>query len=198
MGYRELLQALEDEVGRQIRERRAEASRERERLLDTTRQELTAAREKALDAERRRLEDESARALSRARMELEHAILAEARRQMAEILRQAEVRLPAMNDAEVLARLVDEVVPELDVGPVEFRVGVGQEEHLRAHLSQRHPGVLSRATIIGSPTVRGGVEVSLGGRQILDNTLPSRLQNAWQLFEPEIVALLFGGGHGGP
>jgi len=35
MGYRELLQALEDEVGRQIRERRAEALRERERLLDT-------------------------------------------------------------------------------------------------------------------------------------------------------------------
>lgn len=197
MGYRELLQALEDEVGRQIRERRAEALRERERLLDTTRQELRAMRQKVLEEERRRLEEESARALSRARMELEHAILGETRRQMAELLREAEVRLPAMNNADVLTRLVDEIVPELDAGPAEFRVRAGQEKHLRAHLSRHHPGLLPRATVIGSPTVRGGVEVSLGGRQILDNTLPSRLQNAWQLLEPEIVALLFGEGHGG-
>jgi vacuolar-type H+-ATPase subunit E/Vma4 len=198
MGYRELLQALEDEVGRQIRERRAEASRECERLLDATRQELAAMREKVLDEERQRLEEESARALSRARLEMEHAILAEARRQTAELLREAEVRLPAMNDADVLTRLVDEIVPELDTGPVEFQVRAGQEDHLRAHLSRRHPGLVPRATIIGSPNVRGGVAVSLGGRQILDNTLPSRLQNAWRLLEPEIVAILFGEGHGGP
>ncbi len=198
MGYRELLQALEDEVGRQIRERRAEALRERERLLDCTRQELTAMREKALDEERRRLEEQFARALSRARMELEHAVLGEARRQMAELVREAEARLPAMNDADVLTRLVEEIVPELDAGPVEFRVKPGQEEYLRAHLSQHHPELVPRVTVIGSPALRGGVEVSLGGRQILDNTLPSRLQNAWQLLEPEIVARLFGEGHGGP
>src|SRR5512139_839651 len=152
MGYRELLQALEDEVGRQIRERRAEALRERERLLDTTHQELTAMREKVLDEEQRRLEEESARALSRARLELEHAILAETRRQMAELLREVEVRLPAMNNADVLTRLVDEIVPELDAGPAEFRVRAGQEEHLRAHLRRHHPGLLPRATVVGSPT----------------------------------------------
>ena len=198
MGYRELLQALDDEVGRQIRERRAEASQECQRLVDTTRQELTVMREKVLEEERRRLEEESARALSRARMELEHAILGETRRQMAELLREAEIRLPAMNDTDVLARLVDEIVPELDAGPVEFRVRAGQEEHLRAHLSRHHPGLLPRATVVGSPNLRGGVEVSLGGRQVLDNTLPSRLQKAWQLLEPEIVAILFGESHGGP
>jgi vacuolar-type H+-ATPase subunit E/Vma4 len=197
MGYRELLQALEDEVDRQIRERRDEALREGERLLDTTRQELTAMREKVLDEERRRLEEESARAISRARMELEHAILAEARRQLADLLREAEARLPAMNDADVLTRVVDEIVPELDAGPVEFRVKAGQEEHLRAHLRQHHPGLLPRATIIGSPTIGGGVEVS-GSRQTLDNTLPSRFQKAWQLLEPEIAAILFGESHGGP
>ena len=197
MGYRELLQALEEEVGRQIREHLAEASRERERLLDSTRQELTAMREKVLDEERRHLKEESARALSGARMEMEHAVLAETRRQMAELLREAEAQLPAMNDADVLTRLVEEIVPELDAGPVEFRVKAGQEEHLRAHLSRYQPGVLPRARIIGSPNVRGGVEVSLGGRQILDNTLSSRLQNAWHLLEPEIFSLLFGEGHGG-
>ena len=197
MGYRELLQALEEEVGRQIRERLAGASQERERLLEATRQELTAMRKRVLEEERRRLEEELARALSRARLEMEHVILGETRRQMAELLREAEARLPAMNDADVLTRLVDEVVPELGEGPVEFRVREGHEEPLRVHLSRHHPGLLPRTTIHGSPDVRGGVEVSLGGRQILDNTLPSRLQKAWQLLEPEIAAILFGEGHGG-
>lgn len=154
-------------------------------------------RERAFAEEQRRLEEESARALSGARMERERAILVEARRQMAELLREVEARLSAINDADVLIRLVDEIVPELDAGPVEFRVRAGQEAHLRAHLSQHHPGLLPRATVIGSPAVRGGVEVSLGDRQILDNTLPSRLQNAWHLLEPEIFARLFGEGHGG-
>ena len=195
MGYRELLQALEEEVDRQIRELRAEASQEHQRLLDTTRLEMAARREKVLEEERRRLQEDSARALSGARLEQEHAILGEMRRQMAELQREAEARLPAMNDRDLLTRLVDEVVPELGEGPVEFRVGNGHEEHVRGHLSRHHPGLLQRATINGSPDVRGGVEVSLGGRQILDNTLPSRLQNAWQLLQPEIAAILFAGGH---
>ncbi len=198
MGYRELLRALEEEVDRQIRARRAEASQERERLLDATRQELAAMREKVLEQERRRLHEESARALSRARLELEHAILGETRQQMAELQREAEARLAAMNNAGVLTGLVNEVVAELGEGPVEFRVSEGQEEHLRALLRRHHPGLLPRAVIKGSPSVRGGVEVSLGGRQILDNTLPSRLQNAWQFLEPQIAAILFGEGHGGP
>jgi vacuolar-type H+-ATPase subunit E/Vma4 len=198
MGYRELLQALEEEASRQIRERRTEASQERERLLDTTRQELRATRKTVLEEERRRLQAESARALARARLEREHTVLGETRRQMAELQREAAARLPAMNDADVLARLVDEIVPELGDGPIEFQVRDGHEQHLHAHLSRHHPGLLPRAAIRGSPDVPGGVKVSLGGRQILDNTLPSRLQNAWQMLEPEIAAMLFGNGHGGP
>jgi vacuolar-type H+-ATPase subunit E/Vma4 len=116
---------------------------------------------------------------------------------MAELRREAEARLPAMNDAEVLARLVDDLVPELGEGPIEFRVREGQEEPLRAHLGRHHPGLLPRAAIHGSPDVPGGVEVALGGRQVLDNTLPSRLRNAWQALEPEIAARLLGEGHGG-
>lgn len=197
MGYRELLQALAEEVGRQIRELRAEAAQERERLFDTTRKELAVRREKVLAEERRRLKEESARALSRARMEKERAILGETRRQMAELEREAEAGLPAMNGAEVLARLTDELAPELGEGPVEFRVGEGHEEQLRDHLRRNHPALLTRATIRGSADVRGGVEVSLGGRQLLDNSLRSRLQNAWQLLEPEIARILFGDGHVG-
>jgi len=193
MGYRELLQALEEEVGRQIRERRTEASEEQRGLLETTRTELLARRQKVLDEERRRLAEESARALSRARLDQDRAILAEMRRQMAELQREAEarLRLPAMNDIDLLTRLVDEVVPELGEGSVVFRVREGYERHLQDHLSRNHPGLLPRSTIEGSPDVRGGVEVSLDGRMRLDNTLRSRLLNAWQQLEPEIAAILF-------
>src|SRR3972149_2600455 len=111
MGYRELLQALEEEVDRQIRELRAEASQEHQRLLETTRLEMAARREKVLEEEQRRLQEGSARALSGARLEQEHAILGEMRRQMAELQREAEARLPAMNDRDLLTRLVDEGGP---------------------------------------------------------------------------------------
>lgn len=196
MGYRELLQALEEEVGRQVRELRAETSQERERLLLATRRELAARRDEVLEEERRRLKEESARAVSRARLEQERAILGEMRRQMTELRREAEARLSATNDADLLTRLVDEVVPELGEGPVEFRVKEGHEEDLRRHLDRHHPGLVPRATITASPHVRGGVEVSLGGRELLDNTLPSRLENAWQRSETEIATILFGGGDG--
>jgi len=198
MGYRELLQALEEEVGRQIEERRAEASQEQRQLLETTRMELAARREKVLEEERRRLAEESARALSKARLEQDRAILGEMRRQMAELQGEAEARLPTMNDPDLLTRLVDEVVPELGEGSVVFRVREGYEEHLQSHLRRNHAGLLPRSTIEGSPDVRGGVEVSLGGRQRLDNTLRSRLLNAWQQLEPEIAAILFRQGGAAP
>jgi vacuolar-type H+-ATPase subunit E/Vma4 len=191
VGYRELLQALEEEVGRQIRERRAQASRECQLLLDTARGELTAGREKVLAEERRRQAEETARALSRARLEEERAILGEMRRLMEDVRHEAERRLPSLNDPELLGRLVDEVVPELGEGPIQFRVREGGEEHLAAHLGRNHPGLLPRSKIVGTPDVRGGVEVSLGGRQRFDNTLRARLLVAWQRLEPEIAALLF-------
>jgi vacuolar-type H+-ATPase subunit E/Vma4 len=96
-----------------------------------------------------------------------------------------------MNDPDLLTRLVDEVVPELGEGALLFRVMEGYEQHLESHLRLAHPDLLARSSIQGSPDVRGGVEVSLGGRQHFDNTLRSRLANAWQQLEPEIAALLF-------
>jgi vacuolar-type H+-ATPase subunit E/Vma4 len=190
MGYRELLQALEDEVGRQIRERRAEASQQQRQILETTRTELSARRKTVLEEERRRLEGETARTLSRAHLEQDRAILGEMRRQMADLQSVAEMRLPAANDPDLLTRLVDEVVPELGEGDLLFRVKEGYESHLREHLRLKHPGLLPRSTIEGSPDVRGGVEVS-AGRQRFDNTLHSRLLAAWEQLEPEIAALLF-------
>jgi vacuolar-type H+-ATPase subunit E/Vma4 len=196
MGYPELLQALEEEVGRQIREGRREASQQQTRLLETTRIELSAKREQVLQEERRLLAEESARVLSRARLEQDRAILGEMRRQMADLLSAAEARLPAMNDADLLTRLVDEIVPELGEGALLFRVKEGYEPHLDRHLRLKHPGLLPRSTIEGSPDVRG-VEVSAVGQRF-DNTLHSRLLAAWQQLEPEIAALLFPQGDAAP
>jgi vacuolar-type H+-ATPase subunit E/Vma4 len=198
VGYQELLQALEEEVGRQIRELQTQASQERQRLFEAAGLELAARREAVLEQEGRRLNEESARALARARLEQERAILGEMRLRMDELRRAAEARLAAMNDPELLARLLEELVPELGEGPVALRVAEGHEEELRTYLARQHPGLLARATIEGSGDGRGGVEASLGGRQLLDNTLPSRLQNAWQLLEAEIAAMLFGDGRAQP
>jgi V/A-type H+/Na+-transporting ATPase subunit E len=194
MGYQELLQALGEEVGRQVRELRTQTSRERQELLDATRRELEARRGKVLEEERRRLKEESARAVSRARLEQARTLLVEMRRQMTELRQEAEARLPAANCVDLLTRLVDEVVPELGEGPVEFRVEEGHEEALRRHLDRHHPRLVRRATVTGSRHVQGGVMVSLGGRELLDNTLPSRLAKAWEDAETEIATILFGEG----
>lgn len=191
MGYRELLQALEEEVGRQIREGRAEAAQEERRILDATRAELEARRQTVLDEERRRLGEASARALSAARLEQDRALVVLMRRQLAELRQAAEARLAQASDHELLPRLVDELVPELGDGPLVFRVRPGQEEDLAAHLRRMHPGLVARSTIEGSPDVGAGVEVSLAGRQRLDNTLGSRLDNVWRQLEPEIAGTLF-------
>ena len=191
MGYRELLQALEEEVARQVRERRAEAAQEEQGVLEATRAELVARRDKVLEEERRRLADERARALSGARLEQGRALLAQMRREMKELEAAAVARLTSTSSADLVARLVDELVPELGEGALAFRVRPGYERPLEAHLLLKHPGLLARATIEASPEVGGGVEVTLGGRQRLDNTLPARLQNAWRQLEPELAALLF-------
>jgi vacuolar-type H+-ATPase subunit E/Vma4 len=191
MGYRELLQALDEEVNRQINERRRDAVRQQRQLLETARAELSARREQVLAEERRRLSEESAGALSRARLEQERAVLCDMRRQMADLRSAADARLPSMNDLDLLTRLVDEVVPELGEGALLFRVKAGDEPLLEIHLRLRHPDLLSRSAIEGSPDICGGVEVSVAGRQRFDNTLHSRLLAAWEHLEPQIAALLF-------
>jgi vacuolar-type H+-ATPase subunit E/Vma4 len=195
VGYRELLEALEEEVSRKAEECRAEAARESARILDEAQGELRARRETALADERRRLAEDAARALSAARLEQERALLGEMRRLMDELRSQAEARLSGLNDARLLTRLLDEVVPELGEGPLTFRVEPDDERELERQLRERHPELLSRSTIESAPGLHGGLEVELGSRQRLDNTLRSRLENAWRRLEPEIAARLLGTEH---
>jgi vacuolar-type H+-ATPase subunit E/Vma4 len=190
MGYGELLQALEEEVGRQIRERRREAEHQQRQFLETTRAEIAARRDQVIAEEKRRLMGESARALSRAHLEQARAILGEMRQRMADLRSAAEARLPSINDPDLLARCVDEVVPDLGDGPILFRVKPGCESTLERHLRARHPALVPRSTIEGSPEISGGVEILITG-QSFDNTLRSRLSAAWDQLEPEIAVLLF-------
>ena len=196
MGYVELLQALEEEVERQVREIQEEAERDARRILEETRHGLAAEREELLGRERRRLDGEGRGELARARLGADRELLAEMRHLLEGLRREAESRLPALEDPFVLPRLVEELVPELGQAPLEFRVARRHQEHLRRYLAETHPALLARATIIASDDLGGGVEVALGDRADLDNTLASRLDRAWELLEGEIAALLFGAGDG--
>jgi len=193
VGYRELLRALDDEVERQIRQIEAEADAVCQRLDATTHREVAARRDAALAAEERRLETHVRHAVGRARFEQARALLVEQRRWLDEIRHEAERRLPALNDAALAARFVDEIAPELGDGAVELRVSPGREDAFVAVLSQRHPALARRATVTAVDGMGGGVVAVLdGGRQLLDNSLASRLGKAWQQMEGELAAELFG------
>lgn len=193
MGYHELLKALEDEVARQIRQIEADADETCRRLDAKIHRELAVRRDAALAAEGRRLDEEAQRAVSRARFERARMLLADERRLLADLRQEAERRLPALDEAALAARLVDDVAPELGDGPVELRVSPGREAAFVDALSRRHPELARRAIVTGVEGLGGGVVAALDeGRQLLDNSLPSRLDKAWQQLEGELAAELFG------
>lgn len=193
MGYRELLEAVEDEVGRQIRQIEAEAEQACERLVAEKRRELAARRQEILAREGQRLDEEARRAIARARFEQVRALLAEQRHLLADLRQEAERRLLALDDVALLARLLEELVPELGDGPVELRVSFGQEADFIGDLARRYPELGRRATVTGTNGLAGGLVAALdGGRQLLDNSLPSRLEKAWHQLEGKVAADLFG------
>jgi len=195
VGYHELLRALEDEVERQIRRIEADADEACRRLDAKVHRELAARRDAALAAEARRLDDEAQRAVGRARFEQARTLLAEQRRLLAGLRQEAERRLASLDDAALAARLVDDIAPELGDRPVELRVDRGREAAFVDALSRRHPELARRATVTGMEGLGGGVVAALDeGRQLLDNSLRSRLEKAWQQLEGELAAELFGEG----
>lgn len=193
MGYHELLKALEDEVERQIRQIGADADETCRRLDAKVHRELAARRDAALGAEARRLDEEAGRAVSRARFEQARALLSEERRLLAEVRQEAEHRLRALDQAALALRLVEEIAPELGEGAVELRVSAGQECAVAHALAEGHPSLARRVTVTPIEGLGGGVIAVLdGGRQLLDNSLPSRLERAWQEMEGELADALFG------
>ncbi|MGE3842145.1 MAG: V-type ATP synthase subunit E [Vicinamibacterales bacterium] len=192
MGYRELLQALEDEVERQIAELREGAAQQRRDLLATTRREIDRRRQQALAEARHRLAADAAEALSLARVEGQRAMLVEMRAAMADLRAAAEAGLALMDQPDLLKRLLDETAKELDNDDaLVFRTSSRSAPLIAPYLAARHPALLARSTVESSASIVGGVEVSIAGRQRFDNTLSSRLRVAWERLEPELAARLF-------
>jgi vacuolar-type H+-ATPase subunit E/Vma4 len=193
VGYHELLKALDDEVERQVRQIEADADTTCQQLQVATRRELKARRDAALAEEERRLDEHARQMIGRARFEQARTLLVEQRRLLADVRHEAEHRLSELDDAGLAARFVDEIAAELGDGAVEFRISPGQEERFVAALSPRHPVLAHRAAVIGVEGLGGGVVAVLdGGRQLLDSSLPSRLEKAWQQMEGALAAQLFG------
>ena len=193
MGYPELLEAVQGEVEQQIRQIEAEAEQACHQLIAEKRRQLTSRRQEMLARERQNLDEEARRAIGRARLEHVQTMLADQRRLLADLRQEAERHLPAVEDAALLARLLDELLPELGDGRVELRVGIEHEAEFTRDLTRHQPELERRATLTCVDSAAAGVVATFdGGRQVLDNSLPSRLEKAWQQLEGQIAAELFG------
>ncbi|MEW5850097.1 MAG: V-type ATP synthase subunit E [Myxococcota bacterium] len=190
MGLRELVQALEQDVARQVHAAREESARNAQQLVADTRREVAEERARALAQAVERLAEAERRALAELGREARREELVEMRRLLDELRAELTTRLAAARDATLANRLLDEVAGEVGEGPVEVQVDASLVEAVRQHLAARHPDLARRARV--SPArVGGGVMVS-SGQQSWDNTLPSRLERAWMALEPELARTLFG------
>jgi V/A-type H+-transporting ATPase subunit E len=186
MGYPELLRVLEQEAAREARELRAGGAREAARIVEEAERAARAACDALLARERSEAEARRRSVLEGVALERERRLLFDRRRLLDELRAEALRRLAAAATPELDARLLAEVLPEADVGPIEVVVDPGREEAARAALAAR-PGAIVRAAAVP----RGGVEI-VAGRRVLDNTLPSRLDRAWPVVEAELAELLLG------
>ncbi|HSN92632.1 MAG TPA: hypothetical protein VLS93_15480, partial [Anaeromyxobacteraceae bacterium] len=129
-------------------------------------------------------------ALQALALERDRALLVQERTLLAALRDEVALRLPAPAGADVLARLVPEVLAEVGEGPFRLVVDPGEEEACREILARERPDLVARAEIVAARTPRGGLE-GISGRRVLDDTLPARLARAWPALEVELAALLF-------
>jgi vacuolar-type H+-ATPase subunit E/Vma4 len=183
VGYAELGRALEEETGRQVAGILAEAERRAATLVEEARREAARAREDALAAEEQAFAGERRRAAARLGLELERALLVEARAILAALVGEAGARLAATDDAALSARLLAELLPELDGDGWTIAVPAAAVDEVR-----RLAGEARAVVGTGAP----GALATRGGR-VLDNTLAARLARAMAELEPELARLLFGG-----
>jgi vacuolar-type H+-ATPase subunit E/Vma4 len=125
-----------------------------------------------------------------AALERDRALLVEKRALLETLRCEVEAHLPAPAGADVLARLLPEVLAEVGEGPFRLVVDPGEEEACREILARERPGLLARAEIRAAPGPRGGVEAHCG-RRVLDDTLRARLERAWPALESDLAAILF-------
>jgi vacuolar-type H+-ATPase subunit E/Vma4 len=194
MGLPELLDALESEVDRQVREIEAQARRDGERRLAEVRDAVAERRRSSLERERARLDEEASRTRSRLRVERERTLLTEKREILMTLRREIEQRAATTERARLLAKLLDELLADSgadDDAPIHLRVEPGSVELVRHLLEEHHPDLARRAEVEGVEGMACGVELGLEG-EILDNTLPSRMVKLWPVVEGRVATILFG------
>ena len=191
MSHPALLRILEEEASREAREVRAAAEREAARIVAEARMIAGAAREALLARERASLEARRRAAAESLARDRERALLTERRRHLEALRREVLCRLSRCGCAELDARLIAEVMPEIGDGPVELVVDPGAEDAARAALARLAPEAAPRTAVRAAAAPRGGVEV-VTGRRVLDDTLAARLERAWPEIEAELAAQLLG------
>ena len=192
MAYGDLLRALQDEVREQVRALRESARAEAERLGAEARRLASEARVEALA----RAEEENAalrrRAVVRASLTEERLLLVERRRLVEGVRAAALARLPGLSTPELTCRLLDEALGDDDGSRLEAVVDPGHAEACRAHLAAARPELAGRTAVVEADRARGGVELRVGDRLVVDDTLPARLAHGWPRLEVEVAARLFG------
>ncbi len=192
MSYQDLLRALREEAEAEIARIREDGRRAVGAVLDEARAEAEAERARALDAARAEIAAEARHAAERAADAAARAELVEQQRLLGELRARAAARLPSLGAAPAL---FDEIAPELPEGPLTVRVAPAEAAALRAHLTQAHQNLLTRAALVEDPAVVAGVTVE-AGRLVLDNSLPARLARLWPRAASELARALFRGGDG--
>jgi len=191
VGYPELLDVLREEAAWEVRDVRAAAEREAERIVAEARDAARVAREALLAREEGEAESRRRAARESLALDRERALLVERRRHLDALREEILGRLASAGSPELDARFLAELLPEVGDGPFEVVVDPGAEDAARAALAALAPGAVARSAVRSAPCRRGGVEVVFG-RCVLDDTLPARLERAWPEIESELAAILFG------
>ena len=192
MSYGDLLQALQDEVREQRRALEEGARREADAIAREGRRLSEAAREEALalaaaegEAERERARREAALAVDRILLVERHALLDRVRAL-------ARERLPSRSTPTLTLALLAEALGDDDGSTLAVTCDPGHAAACRAWLARDRPALLARTSLTERSSPVGGVEVAVGDRLVVDDTLPSRLDRAWPSIEVELARDLLG------
>ena len=192
MSYGDLLQALQDEVREQRRALEEGARREADAIAREGRRLSEAAREEALALAAAEGEAERERARREAALEEDRILLVERHALLDRVRALVRERLPSLSTPTLTLALLAEALLDDDGSALSVTCDPGHAEACRAWLAQERRELLPRTSVTERSSPVGGVEVAVGDRLVVDDTLPSRLDRAWPSIEVELARELLG------
>jgi vacuolar-type H+-ATPase subunit E/Vma4 len=202
MPLNNILNALELEAGRQLKDIQHATQAEIERIRAQAEAESEIVRQKRLAAIKAPLQAEQARILNKAKLEALQIVLGTREDLITEVLEATARRLAALSNLEtytqLLQMLLQEAVETLEVtGQLHLRVQ-DQDVALMKHIVQE---MKLQAIVDGDLPTEGTWGVDLGGvvvttadrRVSLINTLEARLRQVTSLYRSKIAELIFNG-----